>query len=205
MLEDFRLKVFLAVVENGSFTKAATQLGISQPAVSQNVAELERMLGGELFERTYGSISLTPKGEVFKNNALGIVKAYDSINNLFLNHEYAIVRYSASEEVQKIFLEPLFASYKAANPNIDFIPTKDENADLQVFLQPASNLPFETHPNAVLRIRLSVSPSPFSFEEGDAVKETSSYYDLIFQPSEDFAAKELFLRLKEYIFMTNGH
>ena len=42
MLEDFRLKVFLTVESEGSFTKAARNLGISQPAVSQNIAELER-------------------------------------------------------------------------------------------------------------------------------------------------------------------
>ena len=40
MLEDFRLKVFMAVVQERSFTKAASVLGITQPAVSQNVADL---------------------------------------------------------------------------------------------------------------------------------------------------------------------
>ena len=42
MIEDSRLKVFLAVAREGSFTIAARKLGISQPAVSQNVAELEK-------------------------------------------------------------------------------------------------------------------------------------------------------------------
>ena len=51
MLEDFRLKVFMTVAQAGSFTKAASVLGISQPAVSQNVAELERLSGRKLFER----------------------------------------------------------------------------------------------------------------------------------------------------------
>ena len=42
MLGDFRLKVFEALSATGSFTRAAEQLGISQPAVSQNIAELGR-------------------------------------------------------------------------------------------------------------------------------------------------------------------
>lgn len=42
MFEDFRLKVFMAVAETGSFTKAAKSIGISQPAVSQNINALER-------------------------------------------------------------------------------------------------------------------------------------------------------------------
>ena len=41
MFEDFRLKVFMAVAETGSFTKAAKSIGISQPAVSQNINALE--------------------------------------------------------------------------------------------------------------------------------------------------------------------
>ena len=45
MLEDFRLKVFATVAAEGSFTKAAAVLGVSQPAVSQNIAELEKLSG----------------------------------------------------------------------------------------------------------------------------------------------------------------
>ena len=59
MLEDFRLKVFMAVASEGSFTKAASVLGVSQPAVSQNVADLERMTGVKLFERLRGEVNLT--------------------------------------------------------------------------------------------------------------------------------------------------
>ena len=50
MFEDFRLNVFVAVAREGSFTKAAAALGVSQPAVSQNVADLEKSLGVKLFE-----------------------------------------------------------------------------------------------------------------------------------------------------------
>ena len=69
MLEDFRLKVFLTVESEGSFTKAARNLGISQPAVSQNIAELERETGEELFHRNKGSVTLTPAGTTFKRYA----------------------------------------------------------------------------------------------------------------------------------------
>ena len=51
MLEDFRLKVFMTVAKEGSFTKAAAKLNISQPAVSQHVSELEKTTGVKLFER----------------------------------------------------------------------------------------------------------------------------------------------------------
>ena len=69
MLEDFKLKVFATVCRTHSFTKAARELEITQPAVSQNVAELEKLLGVSLFVRGRGEITLTPDGEEFARYA----------------------------------------------------------------------------------------------------------------------------------------
>ncbi len=57
------LKVFLAVVEQGSFNKAAEALLLSQPAVSQKIRQLEALLGVQLFQRTPGGARLTAAGE----------------------------------------------------------------------------------------------------------------------------------------------
>lgn len=65
MFEDSRIKIFTAVVEEGSFTLAAKSLGISQPAVSQNIAEIEKEIGTLLFERNRGSVTLTANGRHF--------------------------------------------------------------------------------------------------------------------------------------------
>ena len=58
-----RLAIFLEVVEQGGFTRAADTLDIAQPSVSQAVRELEAALGTSLFHRLGRSISLTPAGE----------------------------------------------------------------------------------------------------------------------------------------------
>ena len=79
-MEDFRLKVFVAVVGNGGFTKAARSLGISQPAVSQNVSELERLIGSPLLERTRGEMVLTEKGKALYKYAERILYWYDRID-----------------------------------------------------------------------------------------------------------------------------
>ena len=65
MFEDFRLKVFMTVAREKSFTKAASELGVSQPAVSQNVSELEKSAGVKLFDRLRGEVVLTPQGRIF--------------------------------------------------------------------------------------------------------------------------------------------
>ncbi len=66
MFEDFRLSVFDRVAELGSFTAAAKALGVSQPAVSQHIAELEKFAGGRLFERHRGHVALTERGRRFR-------------------------------------------------------------------------------------------------------------------------------------------
>ena len=55
----------IAVVDNGSFTAAAASIPVSQPALSQAIANLERELGTPLFHRLGRSVSLTAAGEAF--------------------------------------------------------------------------------------------------------------------------------------------
>lgn len=83
MLDDFRLRVFLTAAAENSFTRAAQHLGVSQPAVSQNIAELERQVGTVLFDRKRGEVTLTPEGDVFKDYAEKILHWYDAADALF--------------------------------------------------------------------------------------------------------------------------
>ena len=83
-MEDYRIKVFMAVCSAGSFTKAAERLGITQPAVSQNIAELEKYIGTSVFSRSGGKVSLTPQGEIFRRSAEKIEKACNDLDNLFM-------------------------------------------------------------------------------------------------------------------------
>lgn len=76
MFEDSRLRIFSEVARTGSFTQAAKNLGISQPAVSQNVSELERLVGEPLFERSRTEISLTEKGRLLLSYANKILYWY---------------------------------------------------------------------------------------------------------------------------------
>ena len=83
MLDDFRLRVFLMAAAEGSFTRAAQHLGVSQPAVSQNIAELEKQVGAVLFDRKRGEVTLTAEGYVFKDYAAKILHWYDATDALF--------------------------------------------------------------------------------------------------------------------------
>jgi DNA-binding transcriptional LysR family regulator len=69
------LRAFVAVAEHGGFTSAARALGVSQPAVSRAVRELERSVGFELLERAPQGIRLTRAGESFLLNAREVIGA----------------------------------------------------------------------------------------------------------------------------------
>lgn len=83
MFEDSRIKVFMAVAEEHSFTLAAKSLGISQPAVSQNIAEIEKEIGALLFERKRGSVELTANGKRFMEFANQINYWYKAASEEF--------------------------------------------------------------------------------------------------------------------------
>jgi DNA-binding transcriptional LysR family regulator len=66
---------FLAVVEEGSFTRAARRLNITQPSLSQQIRALESEVGGELIERLPRGIGLTAAGRAFLPDAQAAVRA----------------------------------------------------------------------------------------------------------------------------------
>ncbi len=72
------LRAFVAVAEHGGFTAAARAIGVSQPAVSRAVRDLERSCGFELVERTQQGIRLTRAGESFLVNARDVIGAMRS-------------------------------------------------------------------------------------------------------------------------------
>ncbi len=72
-----QLRYFTKIVEHGSFTKAAFDCSVSQPALSQQIAKLEKELGQPLFERQGRSIRVTPAGQVLKSQADNILQLVD--------------------------------------------------------------------------------------------------------------------------------
>jgi DNA-binding transcriptional LysR family regulator len=64
-----QMAYWLAVVEEGSFTRAAERMHVSQPSLSQQIRSLEAELGGELLERLPRSVRLTAAGKAFLPHA----------------------------------------------------------------------------------------------------------------------------------------
>ena len=142
MFEDFRLRIFMAVAEKGSFTLAAKALGVSQPAVSQNIAELEKSLGAELFLRRKGSVTLTPKGAAFKEYAGRILYWYTATEMMF-GPEGKLsankpVRLSADGFIASHILPQALSKLLAFNPSLTFSIRSESSrndSDIRIYAQ----------------------------------------------------------------------
>jgi DNA-binding transcriptional LysR family regulator len=64
-----QMRYFLAIADEGSFTRAAERLLVAQPSLSQQMKSLERELGGRLLERVPNGVRLTAAGKVFMTEA----------------------------------------------------------------------------------------------------------------------------------------
>jgi DNA-binding transcriptional LysR family regulator len=73
-LELRHIRYFVATSEALSFTRAARQLNVSQPALSHSIFQLEERLGNKLFERSVKGIRLTPAGKVFEKTAQRVLR-----------------------------------------------------------------------------------------------------------------------------------
>lgn len=198
MLEDFRLQVFLTVAREKSFTRAAAELGVSQPAVSQNIAELERVVGSKLFERLRGEVVLTGEGEVFKAYAHKLLGTCAEIDDMFSPLAATTVRIAASEELYNYMAAPALENFRKIHPQVTFERAFFEDADLVLSLKPSNGSPYDIPADSVARIRMSIYPAP---QMGDlsATHETTSYFDVLFQPTPVFSCTRICRLIKTFL------
>ena len=76
-----QLHYFITTVQRGSIAAAARALDIAQPAISQQLASLEREVKATLLERSFSGVSLTPAGEVFYKHAGKIMGEIDNVKS----------------------------------------------------------------------------------------------------------------------------
>src|SRR5918911_3420711 len=72
-----QLECLIAVVEHGSFTRAARAVGITQPSLSGHIRALEDELGGAVLERLPRGVALTPAGRSLLPEARAAVRALE--------------------------------------------------------------------------------------------------------------------------------
>jgi DNA-binding transcriptional LysR family regulator len=80
-LELRHLRVVCAIAETGSVTKAASLLGLAQPALTTQLQRIERTLGGALFQRDRRGATPTPLGELVLARARVVLPAMKGLQD----------------------------------------------------------------------------------------------------------------------------
>lgn len=120
-LELRHLRYLLAVAEHSSFTRAAEELRISQPTLSQQVKQLERTVGVQLLDRSGRAVRLTDAGAVYAEHARRALRdlataerAVHDLSDLSRGH----LRLALTPTFTAYLLGPLLAAFHTAHPGI---------------------------------------------------------------------------------------
>ena len=116
------LKYFLVVAREGSLTKAAKYLHVTQPTLSVQMKQLEEELGKQLFTRSNYSINLTVEGMKLKKRAEDILelvdKTVDEIKNLSTVN--GVIQIGSSESVNLLDVVKIFKEFRERYPSVSF-------------------------------------------------------------------------------------
>ena len=121
-MSDRRLKVFHTVARLLSFTKAAEELHMTQPAVTFQVRQLEEYFNTRLFDRTHNKVNLTPAGERVSEFAERIFDLYEEMENRVRDLTGEIsgaLTIGASTTIAEYMLPALLGEFKNRYPDIN--------------------------------------------------------------------------------------
>src|SRR5512135_1042537 len=120
-MEDHKLKVFCTVAETRSFSKTSEIIHLTQPAVSLQVQALEELYETKLFDRSGGSVTLTPAGELLYKYAKEILSLYASARrdiNAMIGLVKGNLSIGASSTIGNYLLPSVIVSFRKNHPRI---------------------------------------------------------------------------------------
>jgi DNA-binding transcriptional LysR family regulator len=163
------MRVFVEVVDAGSFVAAAEALRMSKAAVSRYVSELEQRLGVRVLHRTTRRLSLTPEGEVFLARCRDILASIEASEaELSTRSETAsgLLKVSVPVSFGILHLAPLWSEFLERNPRVTLdvqladriIDLVDEGVDLAIRIARLPDSSLVSRKLASTRLVLCASP-----------------------------------------------
>jgi DNA-binding transcriptional LysR family regulator len=113
--------LFARIVESGSFSKAASEFGITQPTATKAVAAMEARLGARLLHRTTRGVSPTEVGALYYDRCRAIAAEIEAADNLATLMQHGVggtLRISTSVAFGRRVLVPLAIEYMRAHPSL---------------------------------------------------------------------------------------
>jgi len=132
-----RMRVFQTVADEGSFSRAARALFLSQPAITQHIHALEVELGVPLFDRVGRRTSLTPAGAALAQHVpeiMGMVRAAETAAREAGGEASRTLRLGVSETLATYVLPPLLGDLQQRLPDTELRLTVGDSGDLLLAL-----------------------------------------------------------------------
>jgi DNA-binding transcriptional LysR family regulator len=128
------IKLFVRVVDLGSFSKAAAEAGIGQPAATKQINRMEQQLGARLLHRTTHGVSPTEIGLLYYEKCKMICHLADeaqSVGSLLQNKTQGAIRISSSVAFGRRVMAPLVMEFMRMNPHLQIeLNCEDRYVDL---------------------------------------------------------------------------
>lgn len=122
------LATLVAVEQAGSFTRAATRLGVRQPTVSQHIRRLEQQVGRTLVLRDTHSVTLTADGDALLGFARTILAAHEQAAAYFRGSQpRGRLRIGMSDDLALTRLPEILREFRLRNPLVDFDLAVDQS------------------------------------------------------------------------------
>jgi DNA-binding transcriptional LysR family regulator len=164
------MRVFVAVVDAGSFVGASDALPMSRAAVSRHVAELEAHLGVRLLNRTTRRLSLTPEGEVFHLRCKEVLSTVDEAEAEITSRSgeaAGLLRINAPFTFGLLHLAPLWMAFMDSHPKVMLdvtlsdrvVDLVDEGVDMAVRIARLPDSSLVSRQIARTRLVLCASPT----------------------------------------------
>jgi LysR family transcriptional regulator, hydrogen peroxide-inducible genes activator len=137
-MELHQIRSFCAVARVGSFTRAAEELGIAQPSLSQQIRTLEKKVGTPLFERLGRKVRLTAYGEAFREPALRILQQVVMAENSLANLRDGVrgrLRVGVIPTILPYLIAPHIGGFLKEFPEVDLQLIEETTARLVEQLQ----------------------------------------------------------------------
>ena len=148
-----KYSVFISVVESGSLTRAAENLGCTQSAISHSLQNLEAELGFPLLKRGKGGVRLTGEGERIMPAIRGIINSYEHLNQTassIRGLDSGVVRIGAFTSVAVHWLPPILKEFQKDFPKVDFKLMNGDYHDVEQWIEDGSvDIGFVNVPNGL--------------------------------------------------------
>lgn len=164
------MQAFIAVIDSGSITAAAEQLGQTTSGVSRALGRLEDKLGTTLLTRTTRRLQLTEEGDAFLAQARAIVASVEAAEEQIAarrERPAGRLRVDAATPFVLHVIAPQVASYRARYPEVDleinsserYIDLLERRTDVAIRIGPLADSTLHARPLGHSRLRVLASPA----------------------------------------------